>query len=100
MVFRVIAAVRERETKTVIDGLESSECDVLMKVRNADSGTSRCAHSFVRLPMSCAHHRYKYLYKGLELANNCGAMLKWHELLTAKAGQGTIMRAMTDTRGV
>ena len=38
--------------------------------------------------------------KGLELANNCGAMLKWHELLTAKAGQGTLMRAMADTRSV
>ena len=38
----------------------------------------------------------KYLYKGLERAENCGALLKWHAACTETAGLGPIVRSLTD----
>ena len=42
----------------------------------------------------------KYLYKGLERSENCGALLKWHAACTEKAGLGPIVRSMTDRQRI
>eukprot|EP00002_Diphylleia_rotans_P015225 TRINITY_DN294_c0_g1_i1.p1 TRINITY_DN294_c0_g1~~TRINITY_DN294_c0_g1_i1.p1 ORF type:complete len:148 (-),score=46.69 TRINITY_DN294_c0_g1_i1:225-668(-) len=42
----------------------------------------------------------KYVYRGLELAQNSGHLLKWHAVVTDKGGLGTIMRVLTDRNTV
>ena len=47
-----------------------------------------------------ADNLMKYLYKGLERSENCGALLKWHAVCTEKAGLGPIVRSMTDRQRI
>lgn len=69
VVVKAIGSVPEKEVAGVIDSLDSDERDVLMK----------------------------YLYRGLEEAESSNHLLKWHGILTDKAGNGCIMRALSET---
>lgn len=69
VVVKAIGSVPEKEVPAVIDALDGDERDVLMK----------------------------YLYRGMEEAESCNQLLKWHGILTDKAGNGCIMRALSET---
>ena len=69
MVVKALVAVPEKDVGAVIDSLSTDEKDVLMK----------------------------YLYRGLEEAESCSQLLKWHSILTEKAGTGCIMRALSES---
>jgi actin related protein 2/3 complex subunit 5 len=69
VVVKAIGAVPEKDVGGVIDSLTDDEKDVLMK----------------------------YLYRGLEESESCNALLKWHGVLTERAGNGCIMRALSET---
>ena len=68
VVVKAIQGVAEKEIAGVIDELSGEEQDVLMK----------------------------YLYRGLEEVEACNSLLKWHAILTEKAGVGCIMRVLAD----
>ncbi|EKX45959.1 hypothetical protein GUITHDRAFT_70882 [Guillardia theta CCMP2712] len=68
VVVKAIQGVQEKEIAGVIDELSGEEQDVLMK----------------------------YLYRGLEEVEACNSLLKWHAILTEKAGVGCIMRVLAD----
>ncbi|ETV87277.1 hypothetical protein H257_02228 [Aphanomyces astaci] len=40
----------------------------------------------------------KYLYRGLAVPQNNASLLEWHGHLVAKAGNGCIVRALTDRK--
>ncbi|ETW05948.1 hypothetical protein H310_03582 [Aphanomyces invadans] len=40
----------------------------------------------------------KYLYRGLSVPQNNASLLEWHGHLVAKAGNGCIVRALTDRK--
>ena len=42
----------------------------------------------------------KYIYRALQNATNCGAMLKWHAVLYKHSGIGCIVRTLTDRKTV
>lgn len=69
VVVKAIGSVPEKEVGVVIDSLSGDEKDVLMK----------------------------YLYRGLEEAESCNQLLRWHGILTEKAGNGCIMRALSES---
>ena len=69
VVVKAIGAVPEKDAGSVIDSLTDDEKDILMK----------------------------YLYRGLEEAESCNQLLKWHGILAEKAGNGCIMRALSET---
>jgi actin related protein 2/3 complex subunit 5 len=72
LVLTVIQGVKDADVKKHIDSLSEEECDVLMK----------------------------YVYKGFERATNSASLLKWHEVLREKYGQGIIVRAIVDRYNV
>ncbi len=69
VVVKAIGVVPDKEVGAVIDSLTGDERDILMK----------------------------YLYRGLEEAESCNQLLKWHGILTEKAGNGCIMRALSES---
>jgi actin related protein 2/3 complex subunit 5 len=69
VVVKAIGTVPEKDVGAVIDSLTGDEKDVLMK----------------------------YLYRGLEEAESCNQLLKWHGILTERAGSGCIMRALSES---
>jgi actin related protein 2/3 complex subunit 5 len=42
----------------------------------------------------------KYVYRGLAIPQNNSTLLEWHAQLVAKAGNGCIIRALTDRKTV
>mgnify|MGYP000861076544 CR=1 FL=1 len=74
VVLRAITSIpdKESEIKKVVDSLDADQQDTLMK----------------------------YLYRALGNATSCGTMLKWHGILVAAAGVGSIVRTMTDRKTV
>ena len=68
VVVKALGAVPDKEVGAVIDSLTDDEKDILMK----------------------------YLYRGLE-AESSNQLLKWHGILTEKAGSGCIMRALSES---
>ena len=42
----------------------------------------------------------KYIYRGLSEGQYSGILFKWHASCVEVAGQGPIVRAMTDRKGV
>ena len=71
-VSRVFEVVPESQIAGIVDNLDMESCDILMK----------------------------FVYKEMERLRNTTAMLKWHAQILAKAGIGSIMRAMTDRRTI
>ena len=69
VVVKALCAVPDKEVGTVVDSLTGDERDVLMK----------------------------YLYRGLEEAEACSQLLRWHGVLADKAGSGCIMRALSES---
>ena len=69
-----LAAVPDKESAItkVVESLSSDQHDVLMK----------------------------YIYRALQNATNCGAMLKWHGVLFKHSGIGCIVRTLTDRKTV
>mmetsp|Transcript_17122 Transcript_17122/g.26511 ORF Transcript_17122/g.26511 Transcript_17122/m.26511 type:complete len:129 (-) Transcript_17122:52-438(-) len=72
VVVKALSLVPEKETASVIDGLSPGEQDVLMK----------------------------YIYRGMENGESCNQLLRWHAVLTEKAGMGCIMRALSEKQRV
>ena len=70
IVLSAMGAVSDANIGSVVDGLNENQCDVLMK----------------------------YVYKGLERGENSGSLFKWHAKVQAKAGLGSIVRAMSDRK--
>ena len=68
VVVKALGAVPDKEVGAVIESLTDDEKDILMK----------------------------YLYRGLE-AESSNQLLKWHGILTEKAGSGCIMRALSES---
>ena len=71
-VSRVFEVVPESQVNTIVDSLDLEACDVLMK----------------------------FVYKEMERLRNTTAMLKWHASIVAKAGIGSVIRAMTDRKTI
>jgi len=69
VVVKALGAVPDKEVGAVIESLTDDEKDILMK----------------------------YLYRGLEEAESSNQLLKWHGILTEKAGSGCIMRALSES---
>ena len=74
MVFAVLGAIREDAgIAAAVEELDGEEVDVLMK----------------------------YVYKGLSVrVDLAAALLKWHAAATRKSGIATIVRTLTDRRGL
>lgn len=72
LVMRCLSAIKNDKIAGIVADLDEDDCDNLMK----------------------------YVYKGLSTATASGALLKWHEIVLAKAGQGCIVRAITDRKNV
>ena len=72
LVMRCLSTIKNDKIEDVVKKLSGEDCDNLMK----------------------------YVYKGLATATASGALLKWHEVVLAKAGQGCIVRAITDRKTV
>jgi len=70
VVSKVVDVIKDDELKTTVLSLTPEVCDVLMK----------------------------YVYKGLSLPDNNGKLLTLHGILVGKAGQGCVLRAMTDIK--
>ena len=70
VVSKVLDVIKDDELKATVESLAPEVCDVLMK----------------------------YVYKGLSLPDNNGKLLTLHGILTSKAGQGCVLRAMTDIK--
>ncbi len=66
---KALGAVPDKDVGAVVDCLSDDEKDILMK----------------------------YLYRGLEEAESSNQLLKWHGILTEKAGSGCIMRALSES---
>ena len=58
------------EIQKVVNGLSSEEADTVLK----------------------------YVYKAMEKGEGCDNLLKWHDLLFQKFGDGIIVRAINDRR--
>jgi actin related protein 2/3 complex subunit 5 len=71
-VLYVLQQIKEKDIDAHVSALDSDEMDVLMK----------------------------YIYRGFKTCQNSAHYLKWHAVATAKGGQGTIVRAMSDRRVV
>ena len=65
---RVLTSMKEAAIKATVDKLDDDQLDVLMK----------------------------YIYRNLESGENSTILLKWHEIVYAKAGIGCIVRAISD----
>lgn len=65
---KVLTSMKEAGIKAVVDKLDEDQLDVLMK----------------------------YIYRNLESGENSTILLKWHEVVFAKAGIGCIVRAISD----
>eukprot|EP00013_Stygamoeba_regulata_P024448 CAMPEP_0177647956 /NCGR_PEP_ID=MMETSP0447-20121125/10572_1 /TAXON_ID=0 /ORGANISM="Stygamoeba regulata, Strain BSH-02190019" /LENGTH=131 /DNA_ID=CAMNT_0019150567 /DNA_START=78 /DNA_END=473 /DNA_ORIENTATION=+ len=72
LVTNTVSRVKDNEIQAHVDQLSSFEVDTLMK----------------------------FIYKGLGEAQECGRYLKWHEVVTNKAGLGVIVRAIAERRGL
>mmetsp|Transcript_6146 Transcript_6146/g.12123 ORF Transcript_6146/g.12123 Transcript_6146/m.12123 type:complete len:124 (-) Transcript_6146:695-1066(-) len=72
VVVKALVAVPEKEIGSVIAGLSGTEQDLLMK----------------------------YIYRALEGSESSQQLLKWHAVLTEKAGMGCIMRALSESQRV
>jgi actin related protein 2/3 complex subunit 5 len=64
--------IPESNMKAIVDELDMEACDVLMK----------------------------YVYRFMSKSTNCSSMLKLHSLIYEKAGQGCVMRVLTDRKTV
>lgn len=58
------------EIQKVVNGLDKDEADTIMK----------------------------YVYKAMERGEGCDNLLKWHDLLFQKHGDGILVRAINDRR--
>lgn len=69
---KALALVPEKDIPSVVDSLSGAEQDLLMK----------------------------YIYRGMEGGESCNQLLRWHAVLTEKAGMGCIMRALAESQRV
>eukprot|EP01091_Cochliopodium_minus_P000406 TRINITY_DN10386_c0_g1_i1.p1 TRINITY_DN10386_c0_g1~~TRINITY_DN10386_c0_g1_i1.p1 ORF type:complete len:141 (-),score=32.25 TRINITY_DN10386_c0_g1_i1:82-504(-) len=69
-VSRAFSQTPATEIQKIINGLTSDECDTVMK----------------------------YVYKAMERGEGCDNLLKWHDLLFQKFGDGILVRAINDRR--
>jgi len=69
---RLLTSMKEAGIKSVVDGLDTDQLDVLMK----------------------------YIYRLLETGKDCQILLKWHEVVYAKGGDGCIVRVICERRGI
>jgi actin related protein 2/3 complex subunit 5 len=72
LVVSILTAVKDADIQRHVDSLDSETLDTLMK----------------------------YIFKGFEDGENSTSLLKWHEVVTRKAGLGCIVRALSDRRAV
>ena len=75
-VIRALNAVKEAEIRSVVDQVHKTQ---------GEAGTD----------ILC-----KYVYRGLNEAESCGTLLKYHAAIVDVAGPGPIVRAMTDRKTV
>ncbi|KAG0327619.1 hypothetical protein BG004_002737 [Podila humilis] len=85
---RDLEAAKARNTQTVMEVLNSIKAEVPQLVKGLTPEEQDVL--------------MKYLYAGMAVPeqNNSGVLLGWHEKLTEVAGQGCIVRVITDRRTV
>mmetsp|Transcript_1555 Transcript_1555/g.5483 ORF Transcript_1555/g.5483 Transcript_1555/m.5483 type:complete len:141 (-) Transcript_1555:117-539(-) len=84
--------IRDEKVKADSTELVSS---VLLAIKPADIGKNLDSLSELQLDTLV-----KYIYRGLATYENSNAYLIWHEKAVAKAGLGSIVRAMAEKKSI
>ncbi|OQR81602.1 hypothetical protein THRCLA_23336 [Thraustotheca clavata] len=103
--------MRKQHVEAVVASLENppfnapDEASHVMNAQTVFTALMACSKADItkavqELSPDLEDNLMKYLYKGLGIPQNNSVFLEWHGQLAAKAGNGCIIRALTDRKGV